>query len=77
MDFYFRCNDSMFMPKQDETKHGIKFFTGENHATDYCCDAIIFKFNQKEGNISVYLCEIKSSPNAKKLKQEQLLKTQL
>ncbi|WP_104636964.1 hypothetical protein [Helicobacter felis] len=59
--FCFGRNDSVFILKQDEIKHSIKFFTGENYATDCCCDSVLFKFNQKEGSISVYLCEIKSS----------------
>ncbi|BEG58042.1 hypothetical protein NHP21005_17300 [Helicobacter sp. NHP21005] len=32
-----------------------------DYTTDCSCDYIIFRFNQKKGDISIYLCEIKSS----------------
>ncbi|WP_104740929.1 hypothetical protein [Helicobacter bizzozeronii] len=86
ISFCFGGNDSVFILKQDENKHTIKFFKKANEkkhhkpinescateqTTDCCCDSIIFKLNQKEGDVSVYLCEIKSSRHKEHLKKAQ------
>ncbi|WP_295144096.1 hypothetical protein [uncultured Campylobacter sp.] len=54
----FKNKDDVLIIRQNEQKHTVKDIL-VNHSTDCCCDFILFMI--RNGNLQIYLCEIKSS----------------